>query len=352
MLKDRCLIYALGGGWGHLNRALSLARLAQHKYSITIITNSPYSDYIKSDFATIIGLSPSLKFSQTYKQIQDIIINLKYDCLIIDTFPRGLGGEIADILPQIPITVPKILINRDLNPQYIQSKNIYRFVQKYFYLVIIPGEITPSPLSNLPQAKITQPWLIRNAPELPDLNTIAKLLQLDLNGHQPYSNPPVPLNKIIENREKIVLVIASGLIEELANYGLLTQKLSKFKSLKIRCLAPIVPPNCPPELHISYYPALECLNIADVVIGSGGYNTVSECLAVKVPLVVLPHQRIYDRQLIRTQELRKNPNYKINIAHNPEEAIALALKLPLRHPQTPAYTNGAAEGLSLIEDLL
>ena len=61
----------------------------------------------------------------------------QYECVIVDTFPRGLGGELAEILPQL--SVPKVLIHRDINPDYVIAKNLPDFVADNFDLVIVPG---------------------------------------------------------------------------------------------------------------------------------------------------------------------------------------------------------------------
>lgn len=50
----------------------------------------------------------------------------------------------------------------------------------------------------------------------------------------------------------------------------------------VRCLTPFQPIACPADLWLFHYPALDCLSIADVVVGGAGYNTVAECEALGV----------------------------------------------------------------------
>ncbi|MEB3147495.1 MAG: UDP-N-acetylglucosamine--LPS N-acetylglucosamine transferase, partial [Sphaerospermopsis sp.] len=100
-LHTSYLIYALGGGWGHLNRALSLGRIAAKEKKVNIITNSPYTPQINSEGCTLHCISNNAGFAETCQQVREIILNTDCDRLIIDTFPRGLGGELADILPQL-----------------------------------------------------------------------------------------------------------------------------------------------------------------------------------------------------------------------------------------------------------
>jgi len=89
-----------------------------------------------------------------------------YQCLIVDTFPRGLGGELAAILPELKTSL-RVLIHRDINPEYVKVKNLHQFVADCFDLVLVPGEGVEVPLANLPCVQHTNPWLIRSAWELP-----------------------------------------------------------------------------------------------------------------------------------------------------------------------------------------
>jgi hypothetical protein len=41
------LIYALGGGFGHLNRAIALGRIASRHRHVKILINTPYFPYIE-----------------------------------------------------------------------------------------------------------------------------------------------------------------------------------------------------------------------------------------------------------------------------------------------------------------
>lgn len=205
------------------------------------------------------------------------MLNTRYNCLIIDTFPRGLGGELADILPQLQNT-PRILIHRDINPRYIVAKDLRRFVASNFDLVIVPGEGDTVPLLDLPQVRYTAAWLIRSADELPDLNKARSLLHL---------HPT--------DRSKIVVVCAAEKAEELALHGKLTSALAEsLTGVTVRCLTAKCP-NCPPDLWVFHYPGMECLLAADVVVGGGGYNTFYECAALEVPLVAFTMHRRYDR---------------------------------------------------------
>jgi predicted glycosyltransferase len=331
--RDTWLIYALGGGWGHLTRALALSRIAARDRHIQILTNSPYLSYFSQQLlpknCQIHAISPLTDAPATRDRIREILLTATYDCLIIDTFPRGLGGELATLFPSLK-TKKRVLIHRDLNPNYVQAKNLYQFVAQWFDLILIPGEGCHLPLADLPQVQHTSPWLIRSAEELPDRKVACSLL------HLPH-----------DTELQRVLVLASGRSEELSIYGKLTQILAQsYPHLEIRCLAAEKPPECPKQLWICYSPALDCLQVADVVVGSGGYNTVWECQAIGVPLVAFPFSRLYDCQAARLKRSRA-----ISVCSIGEAVAATSHLLKLSHRKFPplSFVNGTIEAVEKIE---
>ncbi len=336
------IIYALGGGWGHLNRALALGQIVAAHRCIKIITNSPYAVLLRS--ASVIAgcelheISSDAGFTATCEKVRDVLLNTRYSCLIVDTFPRGLGSELADILPQLK-NIPRILIHRNINLRYVLAKDLRRFVANNFDLVIVPGESNTVPLSDLPQVRHTAAWLIRSADALPDINKARLLLRL---------NPA-------DYRSKTVVVCAAGRAEELLWYGKLTGTLAEsLTGVAVRCLAATCPENCPPDLWIFHWPGIECLLAADVVVGGGGYNTFYECAALKVPLVAFAMNRRYDRQDERVDQLTTAQRVE-----SIDDAIA-AVRHYLDCVTIPksisshqlAFTNGAISAACLIEQAI
>lgn len=319
---EEWLIYALGGGWGHLTRALSLGRIAANHIKVRIITNSPYAQQVGDEGCLVHWIPDNIGFSATCKQVREILCNTHYNRLIIDTFPRGLGGELADILPQLHY-LPRILIHRDINPRYVTAKGLRSFVVENFDLVIVPGEGEDLSLCDLPCVQHTAPWLIRNAWELPDRITVrSHILKVDQSV-------------------KTILVCATGQASELHIFGQIALNLHKnFPKYAVRILAANCPANCPQVLWISHQPGIECLIAADVVVGGAGYNTVYECVSVGVPLVALAFPRLYDRQAKRAS--------KAYLVKDIEEVIATVGILldqiqPRNNSYVPSYINGAVQ---------
>jgi len=326
-LANTWLIYALGGGWGHLNRALSLGRIAAKERKVRIITNSPYALQVNNEGCTVHWIPDKAGFSATCQQVREIILKTRYDRLIVDTFPRGLGGELADILPSLQ-PIPRILIHRDINPDYVTAKNLQSFVKDNYDTVIVPGEGEDLPLADLANVQHTAPWLIRNAGELSDRFSVrSRILKVE---------PDI----------KTILVCAAGKALELSLFAQLTLHLQQnFPECAVRMLAANCPANFPEALWISYHPGIECLAAADIVVGGAGYNTVYECAAVGVPLVALAFLRLYDRQANRAKKAYSVQNIQDAIATVSTLLNTVKVK---NNSSVPNYINGVMQALHLI----
>ena len=285
------LIYALGGGWGHLTRAVSLARIAQRHRPVRIVTSSPYA--------------PIVAESMPELDLVGSLAGCRPSCLIVDTFPRGLGGELADLLPTI--SAPKVLIHRDLNPQYVEAKGVREFVSSNYDLVLVPGPGEGGQFGGVE----TEPWLVRSAEEL------------------------------TQSEGQGVLVCASGKPEELAWYGEVTAVLVRM-GVPVRCVAAECPPGCPQECWVRYWPAIDLMGSARVVVGGAGYNTVQECRAWGLPLVARAWPRMYDRQERRARL------HGVTLVSHPEDAARQAVARMGGPPGRPEYVNGAAQAVEIL----
>jgi predicted glycosyltransferase len=331
-LTKTWLIYALGGGWGHLTRALSLGRVAATQRQVKIITNSPYARQINHENCLVHAIADDAGLSATCSQVRKIITQTECDRLIIDTFPRGLGGELADILPELH-HIPRILIHRDIHPRYVTSKQLRSFVIANFDQVIVPGEGPDLAFCDLPHVQHTAPWLIRHAWELPDRVTVrSHILKVD------------PCSKTI-------LVCAGGNASELPLFGQLTLQLQQnFPDCAVRILAPHCPQTCPQHLWVSHHPGIECLAAADIVVGGAGYNTVYECGAVGVLLVALTFPRLYDRQKKRACQSYWVQDINLLDIYTTVTTLLNQIQ-PATKLSVPLYINGAVQAVEQIEGM-
>jgi hypothetical protein len=304
-LKKTCpqaeLIYALGGGWGHLTRAVAFAKTAPQA-SIRILTNSPFAAQVQSVFPDLdlVVLNSDLPIQTAREQAVKAIAAFAPGCLIVDTFPRGLGGELVGVLDSFVGT--KVLVHRDLNPRYVAENNLCTFVNDKYDLILIPGKSEGRAFAKLQKAVVTDPWLIRNADELPSPSQARQLLKIENDGYP------------------CILICASGTAQELSWFDAVVLELvAHHPRAAIRCVAPTRPPNCPIEYWIKYWPAADLLPAANVVVGGAGYNTVHECLACNVPLVARPWPRLYDRQWQRAKRAG------VTIVDQPDQAASAAI---------------------------
>jgi predicted glycosyltransferase len=321
------LIYALGGGWGHLTRATALARVAAPHVRVRILSNSPYAAVVRAAVPEIdiVALDPAVTAAAAREQMLRAIESMSPRSLVVDTFPRGLGGELKDVLDSF--SGLKVLVARDLNPRYAASAGLREFVGRFYDLVVNPGDSS----ADCPDATTTAPWLVRSSDEVLPRDRALRLLGVD--GQRP-----------------CVIVCAAGNQDELEWYGAVVSHLRALgPALDVRCIAPICPPTCPSDCWFRYWPAIDLYAAADVVVGAAGYNTIYECLACRVPLIARPWPRKYDRQPQRAHRAG------VTIVETPEEAATAVFQtigqLP-REARQVRFRNGATEAFDLIEQPL
>ncbi|MBS1873778.1 MAG: hypothetical protein JSU00_11225 [Acidobacteria bacterium] len=285
------LIYALGGGWGHLTRAAALARAAVG-VQVRIITNSPHATAVGAQLpeASLRIINPAAS-KQEARAIVEEELSAAPSRFIVDAFARGLGGELAELLP--PVAAPKVLIHRDVNPRY--AARIRDFAQAHYTLILAPGEGEA-----FPSAVRTAPWLVRSHAELP-----------------------------VSSRQG-VFVCASGRPDEAAWYR--------------EAAAQVRRAGVPVRESSGEWPAIQHIAESAAVIGGGGYNTVYECQALGAPLIARPWPRQYDRQALRIARAGATP------VDTPQQAAAAALEALARGPAQPPrpFPNGAQEAAALI----
>jgi hypothetical protein len=330
---NRWLIYALGGGLGHLTRAVALARVARGSgHCVRVLTNSPFAaglplDQDLGDDGALTRIDPARTRGEVASIVGGILEAREFDVLIVDTFPRGLGGELVPFLDRPPC--PKVLIHRDLDPAYVRWADL-RSIAMRFDLLILPGE--DAPLGDLPHAIRTPPWLLRERAEL--LDRPAARRRLDVG----------------EGDNRLVIVVAGcGRLDEIEAARSLSSRLEsrlagaalvRFVSVQHSNESATIP-------DAVTWPLLEVMAGIDVLVGSGGYNTVYEARATATPLVALARPRKYDRQARRllpvecagdeTEVIRRVEGYVVQ-RRVTERAI-------------PCYVNGVHAAIERIEEL-
>ncbi len=316
-------IYALGGGLGHLHRSLALGRVAASKgHSVQILTNSRFANHLpwenelgKLGSVKIIDHGNSL--DRTKDKALSWLKKGDYDRLIIDTLPRGIGGELNEALNAI--TKKKVLVHRDLNPDYVNKYKIDEFIQKY-NLIIIPGETDPiSSVQRMEQSHSTKPWLIRDRNEILGRVEARSILGMDM----------------LDKRSLAIISCTGRSDEEHIFLQIKEELVSSLPEWCFKISSPILGIG-----DISPWPLMELMNGIDMVIGSGGYNTVNEVRATSTPFRARPLPRMYDRQ---SKRLKKTETYT-NI-----QKLKEALRATRTRSSCQSFKNGAHEAVNLIE---
>ncbi|MFN3926237.1 MAG: hypothetical protein ACK4QL_02710 [Pseudanabaenaceae cyanobacterium] len=271
------LIYALGGGWGHLVRAVAISKVLDPSIPVHILTNSPHWQKIRVytqnfPWMSIHAVTKSNihDFSNYW---QSLFRKYQFQLLIVDTFPRGLMGELVDNLPR---TIPKILLARDLHPEYVAKFNLATFIQANYDLVI-PVE----PVDYLGIEPVQGKIVICNPQELIPASQARQILGL------------------ANTKKPIVLVCPSGNPQEVAWFR--EQSLywqNQFPNYYF--------------LTADYFPLMYLYLAIDAVIGSGGYNTIAECVSLNIPLFAVALPRLYDRQALRIQRHLEQQVYPLS----------------------------------------
>lgn len=292
--RQHWLIYALGGGLGHVTRATGLIRAASKAgVTCTLVVNSPLLNFVPlaaelGAETTLVELDPQLDGPAVGRRVQELLQDIRPTRFIVDTFPRGLGGELAEFLSET--RCPNVLIHRDLNPQYIAAYRLNEFVSEHFDLMLVPGE--PATLQSAAPAIETTRWLIRDADELLSPSQAREALIV---------GPSIPDAATADDRP-MVLVMATGQPSEIQEMhelaGHLIATVGDEVVLRIESLIEPQSPDLRPYWQRAW-PLLPLLPGIDLLIGAGGYNTIAEARAVGVPLIGYARQRLYDRQALR-----------------------------------------------------
>ena len=324
MSGERWLLYALGGGMGHLTRAVALGRAARRRgHRVELVVNSPFAPLLPLEAELGEGcvhrLEARLDKHAVREALERLLDTVRPEVLVVDTFPRGLGGELVPLWPGVKAR--KVLVHRDLHPDYVERFGLERCLEP-FERLLVPGE--PAPFEHHPRAVRTSPWLVLDDGELLDGPSARRALGVDGDTHA------------------VVAILGCGREEEVRESAALARALQEGLGprVHVRLLAPDVPPRL--------WPALAVMRGIDVLVGAGGYNTVQEARATGTPLVALARPRLYDRQALRLRDSER--------LASPDAALSRVKTVlenrhgPRAEDSAPRYVNGTHAAVRVIEE--
>jgi hypothetical protein len=323
MSRPRVLYHALGGGLGHATRALALARQlvnvvgGDHQLHI----NTPFTFPIE----LAVGGEPGLSLHAFSPDALTELLTANTICfargwhpdlLVVDTFPRGVVGELAEVFARWS-GCPRVLISRTLPKKYVQGYALEEFVRRHYDLVLAPGE--PSPFAGLAQFEMLPPFLVRDADEMLGCEEALRILKAE---------------------EPVVLVAGSGTEEECEDWERIAATLAAgwpVDAPPLRLALPPAPRSARAEgtvRPVRHYPLVECLRGVRLLVASAGYNLVHEARAAGVAGLFAVRRRRYD-----DQGARLGPEERL------EGDLGGAILRRLREP--PPAPNSAPNGAAL-----
>jgi len=335
---------------GHLTRAVALARAAVRRpgregernprTQICLVTNSPFANGlpVTAELGArhrIVTIDPNLSRDETAARVNDLLQTTPFDVLVVDTFPRGLGGELTGLLPDL--TCHKVLVHRDLNPRYITQAGLSSFAN-HFDRLLVPGE--SAPFETFPHAVRTAPWLIRDDHELLPPTEARRMLGVETDT--------VP----------IVAVIGCGRDTEVEQMRCLAIQLAdeftsdaavRFLTLRTHGAPRSACGSSLGLIPVSLWPFLQAIRGVSVIVGGGGYNTVHEARATGTRLIGLSRPRLYDRQERRLKACERATSFEEGQQH---VAAAIASESNRSTCPAPRYQNGVHEAIETIESLV
>ncbi len=334
MQADVCY-YAFGGGAGHVTRSIALLReiVRQGNPRVLALTNSRFAWlYGQEGIPHRLIETPQPDPDALAQRLQTVLDETGARVFVVDALPRGIFGEMAQLLPQV--SARKALIARHLKGHYLASHAIPSFVDPHYDRVIFaeewPGDFAKrlsTPCTRVP------PIVVRDADEIMSRADARRALG-------------------VHDDTPLVLFASTSVSDEHAGplLGVLEkiQRRKRTPDFTIRRVALPSPGETFPQDVISHFPLIELLPGADIVVGAAGYNLFYECQAVGVEAIFIPKGRLYDDQFWRAEQA--------TWAEEPEHLEALLTdrlsNIDAGPGPPPDYANGAHEAAAAIASLL
>lgn len=310
-LATRILHYACGGGLGHMTRSVALLRklASLADVDVLLLANSEFADCVRPELdrlpsVTVMRPVPGYSVDATLFYA-DLFDTFTPDLLIVDTFPRGLIGELA--IPEVRNfvgTIPSVLISRTLPPEYVDGYDVRAFAAEQYQLIIVPGE--SSPFEDFDCAIRTAPFLIRSHDEI----------------------------EVDQTESDVVLFIGTGTHGESQQLRDLAEAAAGHdRPCPVRFVGP----------DQQEFPLIYKIAAARGVVGAAGYNLAHEVKALGVPSMLFARPRKYDNQ-----RMRANCPYP-----TVEEVVRFMRRLPPgKRKAVPEFENGAEAAANAVSELL
>ncbi|MGF1527761.1 MAG: glycosyltransferase [Candidatus Competibacterales bacterium] len=319
-MPRRLLWYAPGGGLGHVTRAVAILRhLRPHLHEVEplLVVTSPHLH------GPLLQGIPTLRLPSRFewqafgdgagdlaRAFQGLFAALgPWALLVVDSFADGLAGELTpDLLAQVP---RRALIYRlgATDPRQSPGWSLYQSI------------LAPYPSHPCPGAEAVGYVLLRSPREV--------------------LSPPRARRQLgVDDQRPLILALHAGDPGEVASLFTLVSRafdaLGERGHLRLLTPLPTTEGHRPQQLY--YYPAVEVLPGADLVVAAAGYNSVAEVGALGKRALLCPFTRSHD-----DQRLRATGAEVFDLTEDPH-VLAERMAAALAKPSPPALALGACDG--------
>lgn len=258
---SRVLFYALGGGFGHLTRTRNLVlELTQDQALECVVVCPERSRSVLGEFATCLTIGDIGRTALRSWFVQQLDV-FSPDLVVIDTFPRGVLGEL-----ELPSKQKRVLVTRWVKPEYYNALPVRQA------------------LADFDQICWTEPRSDRHFPGL-DCEPITSATPLlsrerarDVLG--------------VDERTTVIGLGSGDVVEQRRTWRRL-QEIGDKIGWNICWFSR--------ELGTDHPEVASLLKGADLAVSAAGYNSYYEIARAQVPVLFIPQQRKTDDQTRRAQ---------------------------------------------------
>jgi hypothetical protein len=315
--------YALGGGLGHLQRALAVLRwLRPHlgAQAPLLLTSSAYAHLAMAEGVPCVRLPGAHEAQALPDGVAAGLVAAALaalgplDCLVVDTFPEGLHGELgAEVLAAAAF---KVLVARPGGGTPVTSPA----------WACYDRVVAPLPEAPWPGAEAVG-WVLTRRPG----EALAAPDARRRLGLAPVGDRPLIAAMHAGDPGEVL-----GLFERVAAAA---ARLSEPHDLRLFTPLPLHGWLLDPRV-VHPWPAGELLEAVDLLVSGGGYHSTAEAAAFGVRTLQVAFRRSHDDQAARLGQAPAVAQASWGVAEW-AEALGAALAAPRPAPAPPAETDGA-----------
>ncbi|MBI2207502.1 MAG: hypothetical protein HYU41_27030, partial [Candidatus Rokubacteria bacterium] len=261
---ERVVYYAAGGGHGHVLRGLAVLH--------ALGTGTLVGPRRLASWAAALGVD---YVAADPHEIANVTALRNAALLLVDVFPRGVVGELA----QDTCAAPRWLVTRRVTPAYYLDPRVRETIETGFEQIVWCEE-PPAELMTLRVPRHRVPPVLLCPPVL-DRDAARRRLG-------------------VTNDRRLILALGTGDPGRQGHLARLLGKIAARADADLRFVSDDLPAGGP---VLRLFPAAAYLRAADVVVAAGGYHAVHETQAVGVPTIYIPQARRYDDQWWRVRNL-------------------------------------------------